>query len=217
MGSVLRGILVTGLVMSLTPDLANADLVNHWISSPEIANVVYRGRDDGNVEISFSGTFDFTPIAGSLEPFSGHFLYQNGGPFAHGDADAFYSVAPTDFSIFGSPAAPVGATVYVSHGVEPSNDQFYFQVTFGYGSSSIPIPHTSYGLESMGLNAGAYPPNVLTGWELPRNLDVMAMKTGDASLWAEYVPSTPVPVPGAVLLGALGLSFAGWRLKRQTT
>ncbi len=26
----------------------------------------------------------------------------------------------------------------------------------------------------------------------------------------------PVPVPGAVLLGVLGLSFAGWRLKRQT-
>ncbi len=27
----------------------------------------------------------------------------------------------------------------------------------------------------------------------------------------------PVPLPGAVLLGAIGLSFAGWRLKRETT
>jgi hypothetical protein len=26
----------------------------------------------------------------------------------------------------------------------------------------------------------------------------------------------PVPVPGAALLGAIGLSFAGWRLKRKT-
>jgi hypothetical protein len=26
----------------------------------------------------------------------------------------------------------------------------------------------------------------------------------------------PVPLPGALILGALGLSFAGWRLKRQT-
>ena len=28
---------------------------------------------------------------------------------------------------------------------------------------------------------------------------------------------TPVPVPGAALLGAIGLSFAGWRLRRRTT
>jgi len=31
------------------------------------------------------------------------------------------------------------------------------------------------------------------------------------------ISSNPVPLPGAVLLGALGLSVAGWRLRRRTT
>jgi hypothetical protein len=30
-------------------------------------------------------------------------------------------------------------------------------------------------------------------------------------------PASVVPVPGAVLLGALGLSFAGWRLRRKAS
>jgi len=29
-------------------------------------------------------------------------------------------------------------------------------------------------------------------------------------------PVVPIPVPGALVLGAIGLSFAGWRLKRKT-
>ncbi len=40
---------------------------------------------------------------------------------------------------------------------------------------------------------------------------------GSVQFCTEQVPTgVPVPVPGAVLLGAIGLSVAGWRLKRKT-
>ena len=38
----------------------------------------------------------------------------------------------------------------------------------------------------------------------------------EVSIWNGVVAPGAVPIPGAVLLGALGLSVAGWRLRRET-
>jgi uncharacterized membrane protein len=38
---------------------------------------------------------------------------------------------------------------------------------------------------------------------------------GNTEAWMATV--NPVPVPGAALLGAIGLSFAGWRLRRKAS
>jgi hypothetical protein len=58
----------------------------------------------------------------------------------------------------------------------------------------------------------------------PNGLADMQRLRLDAGAWAtagsyvdwNYVSVEQVPVPGAVLLGALGLSCAGWRLRRRT-
>ncbi len=40
--------------------------------------------------------------------------------------------------------------------------------------------------------------------------------SGDGCIVNFGVDVVPIPLPGAVVLGGLGLSFAGWRLKRRT-
>ena len=66
----------------------------------------------------------------------------------------------------------------------------------------------------------------LTGWQLISAQDVVLSAdgltivgagrnpSGQWEAWRATMPN-PVPVPGAALLGVLGLSFAGWRLKRK--
>jgi hypothetical protein len=66
----------------------------------------------------------------------------------------------------------------------------------------------------------------LTGWQLSAAYGISAdgltivgggiNPAGDAEAWRATLPN-PVPLPGAVLLGALGLSIAGWQLRRGTT
>jgi probable HAF family extracellular repeat protein len=64
--------------------------------------------------------------------------------------------------------------------------------------------------------------NQLSGWSLSSaegismdGLTVVGYGMHDGHTEAWRADLTPVPVPGAVLLGALGLSVAGWRLKRK--
>jgi hypothetical protein len=212
----LIAVLAIGLFMSCVIGGANGATVNHWIESPDIANVIYSENSDGNVEISFSGFFDFTSLNGNVETFSGNFLYENGDPpfslsTTDGVVHAHYWATPVNFSIFGSQLDPINATIYLFDGVGDYNDGFYFQVTLDYyDGNGIQIPNTNYGLVSMGLNAGAYPPNVLTDYEVPRNLNVMESITNQAGLWANV---NPVPIPGAVWLLGLGLvGLAGTRM-----
>jgi probable HAF family extracellular repeat protein len=70
----------------------------------------------------------------------------------------------------------------------------------------------------------------LTGWEpyYPTGISADGLTivgygrhsgVAEAEAWIADLsdPVNPVPVPGAALLGAIGLSFAGWRLRRKTT
>ena len=96
--------------------VANAATISHLIESSDIANVIYDENTSGNVEISFSGIFDFTSINGNVETFSGNFLYENGDPpfdllIIDGVVHAHYFASTINFGIFGSQLDPINAVI----------------------------------------------------------------------------------------------------------
>jgi hypothetical protein len=83
-----------------------------------------------------------------------------------------------------------------------------------YDSSTVNIYGTAfnYAYGSIGDLSGILTGTLATGD--PINLIFWRAGLGATINLIEQAPV--VPVPGAVLLGAIGLSFAGWRLKRRT-
>lgn len=167
-------------LLAFSKNLCFAYAINHWISSPEIANVIYNENSEGDVEISFYCTFDFTPIGGNMEHFSGKFLYENEDlPILittdeNGSVHAGYYASSIEFSMFGSQINFIDAGPYIIYGQDSQQDGFYFVVTFdAFDGLGIPMPNTNYGLISMGLNSSAYSSTILQSHEVPRNFHAM--------------------------------------------
>ena len=209
--SMLVSFLVVALFLAFYQTQCFAYTINHWIQSENVANVIYTENNAGDVDISFSGIFDFTSIGGNMEAFSGNFLYSSDAPFAqitdiNGVEHAFYSATPINFTMFGTQLNPIASTIYLSDGFGIYSDLLFFQVTLDYYNGlGIQIPNTSEGLISIGLNAGIYPNDLLTNTEVPRNLNVMQANIGNVSFWAELSDVQPVPEPKSIFLLCIGL------------
>jgi hypothetical protein len=167
------------------------------------ANVIYTDIGAGLIEITFIGEFDFSSIGGDVEKFSGTFrCHEADLPFYTDYSDpqvshTKYRITILDFNIFGSPISPVSASIYLIDGTGFYNDGFYIDVNIDYSNhDGIRIPNTTYGLISMGMNAGAYPPNVLTSNDIPKNLNVFASATRPPNLWAVVKDSYQDDPPG---------------------
>ncbi len=78
--------------------------------------------------------------------------------------------------------------------------------TVGAGAA----PFSARGLEGIGN------PSSGDGYTILGNTITVGMYTNEPGDWIRVV-TNPVPVPGAFLLGSLGLGFASWRLKRRRT
>jgi len=106
--------------------------------------------------------------------------------------------------------------------------------TVNVGTGDLTLQHTFTETPATNALAGAAfstdgPDSALFGYEIYDKDDIYRYDISSAyartTFKADFIPAsnagrgdlaslTPVPVPGAVLLGLLGLSAAGWRLRR---
>ena len=184
------------------------------------ANVIYTDIGGGFVEISFIGEFDFSLIGGSIENFSGTCTYHDSEPpvftdYSHPQVKiAIYNASPCQFTIFGDSIIPNFGDIYVHDGSGNYNDGFYFCVHLDYSSGDgIRIPNTTYGLIKMGVNAGAYPGNVLTSTEVPKNLNTFNSATPNppnlyAVVKASYPDDPPEENSNGCFIDAAGNYFS---------
>ncbi len=106
---------------------------------------------------------------------------------------------------FASDFTAGAVTPPAGNGVHPGE---YVQIGFTPASSFTDI--------IAALNAGAGDPTDPTGTlRVGIHVQQLLLPTGGTTSDAFILTSNPVPVPGAVLLGLLGLSAAGWRLRKS--
>jgi len=162
---------------------------------------------DGSVIVGWAG--DPTDIYGNKEAFR----WENGNVIGLGDLPGglFYSLA-NDVSADGS--VIVGWSTRFAGLVEGREDAFIWDEDHGM-RSLLEVLTEEYGLD-------------LTGWKL---YNATAISDDGLSIvgfginpdgyhegWIARLPEpSVVPLPGAVLLGMLGLGYAGMRLRRQAS
>jgi PEP-CTERM motif len=189
--------------------------LNQSVTSAGQSNVIFSPMAGGLVAVSFAGVFDFSPIGGNLEPYSGNFIYDTAKPpvSTSGPDIAHYHFdpQPDSFTIFGStftPLSPVfagGVSLLVQNGTGIVGDFLTLQVSItATNESGIPIPGATGGVWAMGLNAGAFPPDMLTSADFPTDLDVFATSTPHPPNQFAAV-NLPIPEPGTLLLLVFGL------------
>jgi hypothetical protein len=97
---------------------------------------------------------------------------------------------------------------------------FIYNYGFVYSSDFLrfsPGTNTLSGINTLSWGSFGFP-NADPVWIASDGFLTSWSGNAGAAFAADGVPTpVPVPVPGAVLLGVLGLSFAGWRLKCTTT
>ena len=186
---------VATTLFASTAALAEPQTLIEPVSNNSQSNVVFTDLGGGIVQVTFSGVFDFSDVGGSPEPYSGTFTYDTSVPPVSTPSDpnvdiASYAIPPADFHIFGTTLTPIAVGVLIQDGNGIYGDFFTLQVTLAVTSGpGAPVPNTSDGLISIGLNAGAYPPDMFTSAAFPTNLDVIAAATGTPTQFAQVLPS----------------------------
>jgi hypothetical protein len=146
----------------------------------------------------------------------------------------WYGVYPFGIA---SPSSAFGVSFFSDAGGLPGAEIAQFTVSASVsdaGLGSWIYKYTANGFSPVDVAAGEtiwlsiYEDDSTTtsqawGWNVYSNTAGHYVQSSGSSGWSSYtgdlafaLEGRVVPVPGAVLLGALGLSFAGWRLRRKT-
>ena len=162
-----------------------------------------------------------------------HFTFSNEGPIQSFIGQTYFDDAAGLLSAMLEPIDGVG--VNFVFGATPTNlpggAPFSFSANFKASADqsglnhdgvditeNVTIPFTLIGGNNFAdviaaLDAGAFDPMDNTG-TLRVGIHVQSLGTDGKSDAYLLTPAPPVPVPGAVILGMLGMSVAGWRLRR---
>ncbi len=205
-------ILLLTVIIAITPAKSKAlpfstSTLLSDISDPSQANIVFSSVGGGLVDVSYSGAFDFSPIGGSLEPFSWSVVVDSAiAPIPSGDPSIVnYDLPLSSFSIFGRSFAPIGAGILLQDGTGTIGDFFTLQISLDFNNSSgIPIPGASLGLIALGVNAGAFPPDLFAGIAFPTDVNIFEDSTGSNQFAVVNSPAA-VPLPATLYLLFFGI------------
>ena len=180
----------------------SSQTIHNTVLSATQANVIYTDIGGGFIEITFIGEFDFSSIGGNVESFAGTFTcHESDSPYLIDLDDpmvshVWYELAISSFNIFGVSITPVSAHILLTDGKGVFNDGFYIQVDIDYrNGDGLRIPNTTYGLLTIGVNAGAFPGDVLTSTDIPKNLNTFASATNPPNLYSVVIDSFPDTPP----------------------
>jgi hypothetical protein len=199
------------MIVGLAPSTGTALSLFRTPQNALEANVVFGSAQSGIVDVSFEGSFDFSPIGGTNEPFAGMFSYDTSVPPFQTDfsdpnvAIAVYGLDIISFQTFGQALTPLSTALLVQDAQGSFRDFYSFKVTLVFfNAAGVPIPGTSEGLIAIDLSGGAFPPVLFTSPDFPADLDLSASSDPPPTQFAQITPELST----ALVLGA-GLAVLG--------
>jgi len=127
----------------------------------------------------------------SYSPLSNVFVYDGWTPLT-ASIDPGYDMFGFDLGVIGT-TRTIGLTVYTNVG--------------SYSYPGLAVPNGNAGMDFFGFTAGA--------GEFFTGISLTGTSSTAPAIDNVTLGHTVVPVPGAFLLGSMGLGFATWRLKRR--
>ena len=211
------------------PDVAGSGYYDsYWSitgSGGSIATLVFKVTESGYGDLGTFGVYDYADLTKTVQLFDGAVVDvgDQGSLSIQADGSVWYTF--TDYS--------TGTVTGGDSGVDFAGNLFgYYFDTDGMGAGGGGFWYTDTSLNAdledhmyayqgtntdtvqlPGKTAGLWTDNeFILAWEVG-NIDLGADKDyDDLVVMVESV--TPIPVPGAVLLGILGLGAAGWKLRK---